>query len=70
MFPDATATGDGEPRLFFQLGSSTTGDVHIVWPDGAVSRLDAPTPGTRLTITRRAPPLPLGGPDARAEVAP
>ncbi|MCB0129424.1 MAG: ASPIC/UnbV domain-containing protein, partial [Caldilineaceae bacterium] len=54
---DVRASGgylSGDPiRIHFGLGAATRLDnLEVLWPDGAISRLETPTPGTHLTITR------------------
>ena len=46
------------PRVHFGVGEPDTaglGDLEVTWPDGAVSRISAPTPGHLLRVTRPPP---------------
>ena len=47
----------GDPaRLHFGVPEGTElHSLEVTWPDGAVSRIDAPRPGTRIIIERGAP---------------
>ncbi len=51
-------SGDA-PRAHFGLPDGVSADaLEIIWPDGALSRVDAPHPGMRLIVTRAAPTSP------------